>query len=288
MIVIGAGHAGCEAASGSARTGAKTILLTQRLDTVGEMSCNPSLGGIGKGSLVREVDALGGLMGQVGGKLTCPLSSVEQGRRGRRGRCGGAVRGVSSRHLFPRSMIRPATDAETLPALRGWSLSDHQRVTDQLGHLSVSLSDKSAISFHMLNSSKGPAGWGHRAQISRTLYRKNMQDALAKTDNLELKAGSVSDLLWVQNLDGSWKVGGVRLGERLCLGRVRLKPSCLIARSCLQSLARPSGRLKWSFVPEPSSAEGESKHVRRGMSTTRRTDPAGPISSIPLQNPSRS
>lgn len=121
VVVIGGGHAGCEAAAGSARAGAHTTLITQALDKIGTCSCNPSMGGVGKGTLLREVDALDGVAPKV--------------------------------------------------------------------------VDKAGVQFKVLNSSRGPAVWGPRAQIDRKIYLREMQSVLNNYENLDLLEGQVKDLI---------------------------------------------------------------------------------------------
>ncbi|KAF7328794.1 Mitochondrial translation optimization protein 1 [Mycena venus] len=176
VCVIGGGHAGCEAAAGSARSGARTLLLTQNVDTIGEMSCNPSIGGVGKGTLVREVDALDGLMGGV--------------------------------------------------------------------------ADKAGIQFKMLNHSKGAAVWGPRAQMDRKLYKKHMQKAISEQPNLDIRAGSVFDLVFDHSqplAPNQWgKISGVKLesGEIIGCSQVVVCTGTFLSGEIHIGLKRfPAGRI---------------------------------------------
>lgn len=197
VIVIGGGHAGCEAAAASARTGAKTLLITHKKDTIGQMSCNPAIGGVAKGTLVKEIDALDGIMARV--------------------------------------------------------------------------TDKAGIHYKMLNSSKGPAVWGPRAQADRKLYKQAMQELVFNYENLSVFEDAVDDIeideqtkqvksVTTENgtnfktssvvlTSGTFLRGVIHIGtEQTPAGRVGEKPAVKLSES-LMRIGFQLGRLKTGTPP---------------------------------------
>jgi tRNA uridine 5-carboxymethylaminomethyl modification enzyme len=139
VVVIGGGHAGCEAAAAAARLGARTALVTHRFETIGVMSCNPAIGGLGKGHLVREIDALDGLMGRVADRAGIQFRMLNR-------RKGPAVRGPraqADRKLYREAMQAEIRSAANLEVVEG----EADRLLRQDGVIcGVALKDGRAIS----------------------------------------------------------------------------------------------------------------------------------------------
>ncbi|MGE0222378.1 MAG: tRNA uridine-5-carboxymethylaminomethyl(34) synthesis enzyme MnmG [Acetobacteraceae bacterium] len=192
VVVVGGGHAGCEAAAAAARIGARTLLLTHRLETIGEMSCNPSIGGIGKGHLVREVDALDGVMGQAADRAGIHFKLLNRSK-------GPAVRGPraqADRALYRRAMrtlledtpnltLRAAAveDLETGPdgGLTAIICADGTRVPCAAAVLTTGTFLRGVIHIGEQQTAAGRVGEAPSIGLARTLVRLSLPMGRLKT-----------------------------------------------------------------------------------------------------------
>nr|MBA3570370.1 tRNA uridine-5-carboxymethylaminomethyl(34) synthesis enzyme MnmG [Pyrinomonadaceae bacterium] len=115
VIVIGGGHAGCEAASAASRVGSQTALVTMNLDLIGQTSCNPAIGGIAKGHLVREIDALGGVMGRVADRAGIQFRLLNRSR----GRAVQSPRAQADRSMYRKDMRKTLEGTPNLHLRQG-------------------------------------------------------------------------------------------------------------------------------------------------------------------------
>lgn len=216
VIVVGGGHAGCEAAAASARMGAKTALLTHRLDTIGVMSCNPAIGGLGKGHLVREIDALDGLMGRVIDQAGIQFRVLNASK-------GPAVRGPraqADRKLYRETMQATLRDYPNLTLVEG---SAEDFVLDDTGAIAGLMVKMGAGSVTSPPSSPAPTA-------PRTSH---------KGDEL-CKIICHSVVLTT----GTFLRGLIHRGdEKIPAGRVGERPSVGLAQT-MERLGFPLGRLK--------------------------------------------
>src|ERR1700728_4259746 len=134
VVVVGAGHAGCEAAMASARMGLRTAIFTLNLDLIAQMSCNPAIGGIAKGHLVREVDALGGVMGEVADATGIQFRLLNTSRGpavwSPRAQCDKALYRVKMREVLEGQKNLFIKQAEVVDLIVEASESEGQRVSD--------------------------------------------------------------------------------------------------------------------------------------------------------------
>jgi tRNA uridine 5-carboxymethylaminomethyl modification enzyme len=192
VVVIGGGHAGCEAAAATARVGARALLLTHRVETIGEMSCNPSIGGIGKGHLVREIDALDGLMGRAADAAGIHFKLLNRSKgpavRGPRAQADRALYRRTIQHLLastPRLTAR-AGSVEDLEIgadgqLAGVLCADGSRIRCGAAVLTTGTFLRGVIHIGEQQSAAGRLGEGPSIGLARALAQLNLPMGRLKT-----------------------------------------------------------------------------------------------------------
>jgi tRNA uridine 5-carboxymethylaminomethyl modification enzyme len=192
VVVIGGGHAGCEAAAAAARVGARALLLTHRVETIGEMSCNPSIGGIGKGHLVREIDALDGLMGRAADAAGIHFKLLNRSKgpavRGPRAQADRALYRWAIQQLLastPRLTAR-AGSVEDLEIgadgqLAGVLCADGSRIRCGAAVLTTGTFLRGVIHIGEQQSAAGRLGEGPSIGLARALARLNLPMGRLKT-----------------------------------------------------------------------------------------------------------